>query len=672
MVRRRLIPFFCSGLLLVAIVIGSLGSVASALGSNLVANPSAETANGTLPANWSSDKYGKNTVSFIYDTTGHTGSRSLTTKMTGHTSGDAKWFFNPVSVTPSTSYTYSEWYKSSVKTDIDYVVTDANGTDSYYWLANPAASTSWKQVSYTFTVPATAKKLTIYHSIAKVGTLSIDDVNLATTDGTTTPPPPPPTAPTAPTVSVTAPAANTTVSGTTTITANASDAVAVTNVQFKIDGTNVGSPDTAAPYSYNWDTKTVANGTHTITAVATNGANLSTTSSGVTVTVNNTVVTPPAGKNLIANPSFETASGSAPANWNFDKWGTNTTTSGYLTTGHTGSRSVQVTSTAYTNGAAEWYYNHVPVSAGKTYQFTDWYKSTVDTEVDAEVTMSDGSTQYFWLGSVPAASDWTQYKATFQVPAGGVSMSVYHILAAKGSLTTDDYSLSEYTPVPFNRGIVSVTLDDGWANQYANARPVLNSLGLKSTYYIISGEMNDAPAYMTTTQVKQLYADGNEIGDHTVTHPDLTKLTTAKITAEMANSQTALQNLIGAPVTSFAYPYGAYNTSTINIGKTYFSSQRSVDRGLNTHDNLDVTKLKIFEVDATNTTAEVQQQINDAIAQKAWLILVYHEIATTPAEPDDAQYTIKPADFAAQMNYLKNSGVSVQTVKSALAEVQTQ
>jgi hypothetical protein len=106
--------------------------------------------------------------------------------------------------------------------------------------------------------------------------------------GTITPPPPPPD-PTPPTVSVTAPTAGTTVSGASvTLSANASDNVGVTGVQFKVDGNNVGSEDTSSPYSISWDSRVATNGSHTITAVARDAAGNSTTSSSVSVTTNNT------------------------------------------------------------------------------------------------------------------------------------------------------------------------------------------------------------------------------------------------------------------------------------------------------------------------------------------------------------------------------------------------
>lgn len=95
--------------------------------------------------------------------------------------------------------------------------------------------------------------------------------------------PPPDTTP--PAVSITSPASGATVSGTTTVSASASDNVGVSGVQFFVDGSPLGAEDTAAPYSTSWDSTTVAEGSHSLTAAARDAAGNRTTSAPVTVTV---------------------------------------------------------------------------------------------------------------------------------------------------------------------------------------------------------------------------------------------------------------------------------------------------------------------------------------------------------------------------------------------------
>jgi Ca2+-binding RTX toxin-like protein len=95
---------------------------------------------------------------------------------------------------------------------------------------------------------------------------------------------------TPPTVSITAPVSDATVSGTAvTVSATAADNVRVAGVQFKLDGVNLGVEDTSSPYSIS---TTATNGSHTLTAVARDAAGNMTTSAGVSVTVNNSAPQP--------------------------------------------------------------------------------------------------------------------------------------------------------------------------------------------------------------------------------------------------------------------------------------------------------------------------------------------------------------------------------------------
>jgi hypothetical protein len=101
----------------------------------------------------------------------------------------------------------------------------------------------------------------------------------------------------APTVSVTAPLSGVTVSGSSVaISANASDNTSVAGVQFMLDCPgpacgSLGPEDTSSPYTYTWDTTSLANGPHTLSALARDVAGNTNTSSLVTVNVDNT--TPP-------------------------------------------------------------------------------------------------------------------------------------------------------------------------------------------------------------------------------------------------------------------------------------------------------------------------------------------------------------------------------------------
>lgn len=88
-----------------------------------------------------------------------------------------------------------------------------------------------------------------------------------------------------PSISITSPTSGANVSGTTTVTVSVTNA---SSVQFKVDGNNIGSAVTVTTSSFNYsvDTTTLANGTHTLSAVASNSGDQSTIST-VSVNVNN-------------------------------------------------------------------------------------------------------------------------------------------------------------------------------------------------------------------------------------------------------------------------------------------------------------------------------------------------------------------------------------------------
>jgi lysophospholipase L1-like esterase len=138
----------------------------------------------------------------------------------------------------------------------------------------PAASTT----AFTFTyTPASSGTKTLTFSNGQNWTDASSTTYTATTPADVTPP----------TVSLTVPSSGATVSGSSvTLTATASDNVAVANVQFKVDGTNIGSVITSSPYTTTWNSTGVSDGSHTLYAVAEDTSSNYATSS-ITVTVHN-------------------------------------------------------------------------------------------------------------------------------------------------------------------------------------------------------------------------------------------------------------------------------------------------------------------------------------------------------------------------------------------------
>ncbi|HEV2413117.1 MAG TPA: Ig-like domain-containing protein [Candidatus Saccharimonadales bacterium] len=632
------------------------------VGSNLISNPLVETvdpSNSSLPENWDQGNWGTNTVTFSYITNGSTGdSRSVGINMTAYTSGDAKWYFNPVNVTPGATYNYSDYYQSSVTTDVMAAFINASGVTTYQDLGSAAANPSaWTQYNASFIVPAGTQTMTVYHLISAVGTLQTDNFSL--------------TESTKPSIQISAPVAGATVTGTTTVSANASDPNGITSVQFLLDGQALGSPVTSAPYQYNWDSTQASNGTHSLSAEIFEGNSVVATSSPVSVKVSN------AGTNLVPNPKdlvVDPSNSNMPADWTTDTWGTNTHTFTYGApgSGFDGSRSLTTKITSYTSGDSKWSFNAVPATKDEMYKFSEYYKATIPTQIDAAFNMSDGTTDYQIIGLPAAVSSWTKFTTEFAIPAGTQTIAIYHFFDSTGTLSTSDFSMTKYVPVGFSEPLVSLTFDDGYECSYTNTAPMLKAAGFTGTQFIITALLNQS-GYLTKAQVKAIGQEGEEMASHTVDHVDLTQQTPANLIKQLANSQAALKTITGVSPTDLAYPFGLYNSAVMTATAKYYTAARSVDDGFNSKDDFQPYRLKVQNIYDNTTTAQVADWIAQAQATNTWLIITYHSVDDHPNPATDAGiYNITTAQFQAQLDAIKASGIKVVTMKQGFAETSAQ
>jgi peptidoglycan/xylan/chitin deacetylase (PgdA/CDA1 family) len=106
---------------------------------------------------------------------------------------------------------------------------------------------------------------------------------------------------------------------------------------------------------------------------------------------------------------------------------------------------------------------------------------------------------------------------------------------------------------------VILTFDDGYADFYTTALPILRAHDFRATAYVVSGFVG-WPNYMTAAQVLEADRSGIEIGSHTVNHPNLTNLSYGSVRAQLTDSKRFLEHLLGHPVTSFCYPSGKVNS----------------------------------------------------------------------------------------------------------------
>lgn len=105
---------------------------------------------------------------------------------------------------------------------------------------------------------------------------------------------------------------------------------------------------------------------------------------------------------------------------------------------------------------------------------------------------------------------------------------------------------------------VVLTFDDGYADAYVNALPLLRKHGYVGTFFI-TVNLVGRPGYMTWDQVKALAAAGMDVESHAMDHKPMTTFDLGGLKYQMGAARDALQKQIGREVRFFAYPSGDYN-----------------------------------------------------------------------------------------------------------------
>ena len=111
---------------------------------------------------------------------------------------------------------------------------------------------------------------------------------------------------------------------------------------------------------------------------------------------------------------------------------------------------------------------------------------------------------------------------------------------------------------------VVLTFDDGYADQYAYAVPLLRRYGDSATFYIITGDVGDRK-HMTWAQLESMVAQHMDIAAHGVEHYDLSQMSAAQQAVQIDESVRELHERLHVPIESYAYPSGRFNRETLQL-----------------------------------------------------------------------------------------------------------
>jgi peptidoglycan/xylan/chitin deacetylase (PgdA/CDA1 family) len=191
-------------------------------------------------------------------------------------------------------------------------------------------------------------------------------------------------------------------------------------------------------------------------------------------------------------------------------------------------------------------------------------------------------------------------------------------------------------------GAVSFTFDDQSTSQMV-AYPTLNALGVKYTFYVVSGWG------LTNANLAQAVADGHEIGNHTSTHS--TTITESAIDDATA----AIQQKFGVTPYTFAAPNGTNGASGWEqYAKTRFIIDRGVSNGLmKPNDSTDQWNTPCYLPPKAQTAENMEKEILAAQTGGGWKIVLVHGFSDTS---DSSYNPVALADFTATVQYAKDLG----------------
>ena len=223
--------------------------------------------------------------------------------------------------------------------------------------------------------------------------------------------------------------------------------------------------------------------------------------------------------------------------------------------------------------------------------------------------------------------------------------------------------------------IVSLTFDDSLSSQTI-AGDILRENGLHGTFYVISNGI-DHPSFLTSAQLDQIAADGNEIGGHTLDHVDLTAVGATEARRQICDDRSALISR-GFHPKSFAYPYGAYNSTVAGLvqdcgyetGRTVFNLQGSGCTDCAYAETIppaDPYELRsVGSMDDSTTLADMKGFITQVEQHGGgWTNLAFHRICDLCDTYSTPETTFRA--FVSWLAARASSGTVVRTISEAMS-----
>ncbi len=154
-----------------------------------------------------------------------------------------------------------------------------------------------------------------------------------------------------------------------------------------------------------------------------------------------------------------------------------------------------------------------------------------------------------------------------------------------------------------------LTFDDGFDGVRSRALPLLRAHGFSATVFVVAGRLggtNDwdderpGEPLLTAAGLRELSDAGLEIGSHGLNHRALPGLSEADLAEETTGSRARLEDVLGSEVTTFCYPYGAFDDRSVAAVKAAGYRAATVIRSGIARDLADPFRLRRVPVRGTD------------------------------------------------------------------------
>lgn len=142
------------------------------------------------------------------------------------------------------------------------------------------------------------------------------------------------------------------------------------------------------------------------------------------------------------------------------------------------------------------------------------------------------------------------------------------LLIDKGFHTISLFDLYEHLAVgkPLPDKPIILTFDDGYADNYYSAFPILKKYGMTATFFVLTGRPDEGdPVYMTWDMIKEMSAVGMDIQLHAKEHVDLRHRDYDYLFFQIYGGRQSIEGHTGKPVVFIAYPSGKYDDAVLRF-----------------------------------------------------------------------------------------------------------